>query len=93
METKDKRKFTEVIECKGSRFERFAGVEFDQENWENLINKGIMESKEKDKSDDWVTTFPPNYWGQKYAKRMYSKKLDRLRHTTMTEFYGNGIVD
>ena len=87
------RKFTERIEYKGTRFEAKVGVEFDQENWQELWNKGIMDSQDVDKADDWETTFPPNKWGTKYAKRMYSPSLDRLRATTFGEFYGNGIVD
>jgi hypothetical protein len=87
------RKFTERIEYKGTRFEAKVGVEFDQENWQELWDKGIMDSQDVDKADDWETTFPPNKWGTKYAKRMYSPSLDRLRVCTFGEFYGGGIVD
>ena len=87
------RQFTERIEYKGTRFESKVGVEFDQENWNELWNKGIMNETQIVLANDWETTFPPNKWGTKYSKYMYSATLDRLRACTFGEFYGGGIVD
>ncbi len=87
------RQFTERILYKGTIHEKFEGVEFTQEDWRELWDKGILDSEDIKLADDWVTTFPPNQWYTKYAKRMYSPSLDRLRATTFGEFYGNGIVD
>jgi len=44
-------------------------------------------------ADDWITVWKPGGKNQKYAKLMYSNKLNKLRITDMEEFYGNGIVD
>jgi hypothetical protein len=87
------RQFTERIEYKNTRFEHKAGVEFDQANWNNLLERGVMNESDNTLANDWETTFPPNKWGTKYSKYMYSATLDRLRACTFGEFYGSGIVD
>lgn len=87
------RKYSERFFCKGSRFETFEGYEFNQENWEELIIKGVLPKTEISLANDWVITYRPNYWKEKYNKFMYSKTLDKLRCVTFDEFYGNGIVD
>jgi hypothetical protein len=87
------RKFTERIEYKGTRFEQKVGIEFDQENWNELKAKGIMDESKNTLANDWETTFSLDKWGIKYLKHMYSPSLDRLRSCTFSEFYGIGIVD
>lgn len=87
------RELKEVISCKGTRFEKLEGVEFNEENWKELKSKGILGIEDMELADDWYTTFPPKEWGIKFSKLMYSKSLDRLRHATFSEFYGEGIVD
>lgn len=87
------RKFTERVEYKGTRFEQKVGIEFDQENWNELKAKSVMNESDNTLVNDWETTFPPNKWGTKYSKCMYSPSLDRLRSCTSREFYDNGIVD
>lgn len=64
-----------------------------KDDWAKLVNVGVLDDKYQDITDDWISCFSEENAFEKYGKRMFSPKLGRLRHTTMMEFYGNGIVD
>lgn len=44
-------------------------------------------------TDDWIVVWKPDAQFQMYGKWMWSNKLQKLRNTTMMEFYGKGVVD
>ena len=50
-----------------------------------IINIGL--------TDDWIKIWKPECRFQKYGLWMWSNSLQKLRSTTMSEFYGTGIVD
>ena len=68
------------------------GAELTQQQF-NILRVGMLDGADIDLADDWITVWKPDGKNQKYAKLMYSNKLNKLRGTTMGEFYGNGIVD
>lgn len=85
--------FKEIIMYKNTKFEKKLGVSFSKENWSKLVSDGILDEDKSSDANDWQTTFTPEQWGSKYHKFMYSKSLNKLRHTNFEEFYGNGIID
>lgn len=46
------RKFTERVEYKGTRFEQKVGIEFDQENWNELKAKGVIKESDNTLAND-----------------------------------------
>ena len=69
-----------------------AGRELSKEERERL---DYLDSKSSiiKSTDDWEKVWEPGMKNQRYGMAFYSKKLDKLRGPTFSEFYGNGIVD
>lgn len=61
--------------------------------FQTLQTKGVLPQEEYTKADDWEVIVIEGCEDTKYARYMYSKSLERLRHQTIGEFYGAGIVD
>ena len=80
----------EYIELKGIRFEKNRGYTIRDDKWNDLINKGVLPSKDINLAEDWRTAIKEEAWG-KYTREMYSPKLDRLREQTENEFYNNKV--
>lgn len=68
-------------------------LELPDSKWDELLEKGVLHESDSKGADDWVKAYPARATDLKYSIRMYSRKLDVLRHRTFTEFYGGGIVD
>lgn len=64
-----------------------------KEEWDILWNDGILEETDSKGANDWVKLYPKGVKDLKYSIKMYSPTLNKLRHRTMSEFYGGGIVD
>lgn len=58
-----------------------------------IREKGYLGSEQHDLADDWVMVVSDKAGDVKFGRSMYSPSLDKLRHQTMGEFYGGGIVD
>ncbi len=80
----------EYIELKGTRFEKNRGYTIRADKWNDLIEKGVLDSNDINLADDWRTAIKEENWG-KYTRNMYSPKLDRLREQTENEFYNNKL--
>ena len=60
---------------------------------QRLLAKGILSPKDWELADDWITVhFHIKKDGRRSreSKVMYSHKLDRLKSTSMDEYYGAG---
>lgn len=55
----------------------------------------IMEPKPSviSQADDWEQAWLPGQKREKGGMIYHSKKLNKVRHTTFSEYYGDGIVD
>jgi len=83
------------VYLKGTRFEKDMGYFLDDDYYAKLKAKGgILEPEDIGMADDWMqaTRKSSNGWN-KYGRVMFSPTIERLRHQTMMEFYGDGIVD
>lgn len=60
-----------------------------------MNEKTYLEGKDENVklTDDWIQVWKPECHYQKYGLWTWSNKLQKLRAVTMSEFYGNGIVD
>lgn len=64
-----------------------------KENWDIIWNKGILKEGDTKGANDWVKLYYGGMSDLKYGIKMYSPSLERFRSRSMSEFYGNGIVD
>lgn len=64
----------------------------DSKKWEELKARGVLEEGETKGAKDWIKRYKSGN-DSKYECLMYSATLQRLRHVTFSEFYGDGIVD
>ena len=80
----------EYIDLKGTRFEKNKGYTIRADKWNDLIEKGVLDSNDINLADDWRTAIKEENWG-KYSRLMYSPKLDQLREQTQDEFYNNKL--
>ena len=66
-----------------------------KDEFEALRNDGIIPCTNQncELADDWMMVVPEDVTDVKYGRFMYSPSLNVLRHQTMGEFYGGGIVD
>lgn len=64
-----------------------------QKQWDELWNKGVLKESDSKGATDWEMRYPSTARDTKYSSKMYSPSLQKLRHRTFSEFYGNGIVD
>lgn len=53
----------------------------------------LERTNKEEEANDWIQVWKPNGLHKKFCKIMYSPSINKLRHTSFTEFYGRGIVD
>lgn len=70
-------------------------IEINAYEWDSMLAKGVLTTSSSDieKADDWVNAVRVGTKDYKYGRKMYSKKLGRLRDQDILEFYGNAVVD